>query len=40
MEAPEIEKEVKHLLRVDNEAVDVKWELVRHIILKIFEIVN
>ena len=27
-EAPEIEKEVKHLLRVDNEAVDVKWELV------------
>lgn len=29
VEAPEIEKEVKHLLRVDNEAVDVKWELVK-----------
>ena len=29
VEAPEIEKEVRHLLRIDNEAVDVKWELVR-----------
>ena len=28
VEAPEIEKEVKRLLRVDNEAVSVKWELV------------
>jgi len=27
-EAPEIEKEVRHLLRVDNDAVSVKWELV------------
>ena len=29
VEAPELEKEVRHLLRIDNEAVDVKWELVR-----------
>jgi transcription initiation factor TFIID subunit 7 len=28
VEAPEIEKEVKRLLRVDNDALDVKWELV------------
>ena len=28
VEAPEIEKEVKRLLRVDNDAVSVKWELV------------
>lgn len=28
MELPEIEKEVKRLLRVDNEAVNVKWEIV------------
>lgn len=28
VEAPEIEKEVKRLLRHDNEAVDVKWDLV------------
>ncbi len=28
VEAPEIEKEVKRLLRVDNEAIDVKWDLV------------
>ncbi|XP_050067299.1 transcription initiation factor TFIID subunit 7 [Anopheles maculipalpis] len=28
VEAPEIEKEVKRLLRVDNEAVNVKWELI------------
>ncbi|CAO1410848.1 unnamed protein product [Diamesa hyperborea] len=27
-EKPEIEKEVKRLLRVDNEAVNVKWEIV------------
>lgn len=27
VEAPEIEKEVKRLLRVDNDAVAVKWEL-------------
>ncbi|KAK0084994.1 hypothetical protein PV325_005991 [Microctonus aethiopoides] len=28
VEAPEIEKEVKRLLRVDNEAVNVEWEVV------------
>lgn len=28
VEAPEIEKEVKRLLRVDNDAVNVKWELI------------
>lgn len=28
VEAPEIEKEVKRLLRVDNEAVHVKWDLI------------
>jgi len=28
VEAPEIEKEVKRLLRVDNEAVSVKWEVI------------
>lgn len=28
VELPEIEKEVKRLLRVDNEAVNVKWEIV------------
>lgn len=28
VEAPEIEKEVKRLLRVDNEAVNVKWDLI------------
>ncbi|KAJ8670654.1 hypothetical protein QAD02_001913 [Eretmocerus hayati] len=28
VEAPEIEKEVKRLLRVDNEAVNVKWEVI------------
>lgn len=28
VEAPEIEKEVKRLLRTDNEAVTTKWELV------------
>jgi len=28
VEAPEIEKEVKRLLRVDNEAVNVKWDVV------------
>lgn len=28
VEAPEIEKEVKRLLRVDNEAVNVKWEII------------
>ncbi|KAH0569114.1 transcription initiation factor TFIID subunit 7 [Cotesia glomerata] len=28
VEAPEIEKEVKRLLRVDNDAVDVKWEVI------------
>lgn len=28
MEAPEIEKEVKRLLRVDNDAVNVKWEVI------------
>lgn len=28
VELPEIEKEVKRLLRVDNEAVHVKWEIV------------
>ena len=28
VELPEIEKEVKRLLRVDNEAVNVKWELI------------
>uniref|UniRef100_A0A1B0D6A0 TAFII55 protein conserved region domain-containing protein n=1 Tax=Phlebotomus papatasi TaxID=29031 RepID=A0A1B0D6A0_PHLPP len=28
VEAPEIEKEVKRLLRVDNEAVSVKWEII------------
>lgn len=28
MELPEIEKEVKRLLRTDNEAVNVKWEIV------------
>lgn len=28
VEAPEIEKEVKQLLRVDNEAVNVKWEII------------
>ena len=27
-EQPEIEKEVKRLLRMDNEAIDVKWEVV------------
>ena len=25
---PEIEKEVKRLFRMDNEAVDVKWEVI------------
>lgn len=29
VEAPEIEKEVKRLLRADNEAVNVKWEIVK-----------
>ncbi|XP_049885043.1 transcription initiation factor TFIID subunit 7-like [Pectinophora gossypiella] len=29
VEAPEIEKEVKRLLRADNEAVDFKWEVVQ-----------
>lgn len=29
VEAPEIEKEVKRLLRDDNEAVNVKWEIVK-----------
>lgn len=28
VEAPEIEKEVKRLLRTDNEAVNVKWDIV------------
>ncbi|CAB3363566.1 Hypothetical predicted protein [Cloeon dipterum] len=28
VEAPEIEKEVKRLLRVDNDAVSVKWEII------------
>lgn len=28
VEAPEIEKEVKRLLRVDNDAVEVKWEVI------------
>lgn len=28
VEAPEIEKEVKRLLRSDNEAVNVKWEVI------------
>lgn len=28
VEAPEIEKEVKQLLRVDNDAVNVKWEII------------
>ena len=28
VEAPEIEKEVRRLLRVDNEAVGVRWELI------------
>lgn len=28
VEAPEIEKEVKRLLRVDNEAINVKWEVI------------
>ena len=28
MEAPEIEKEVKRLLRLDYEAVSVKWEVI------------
>ena len=28
VEAPEIEKEVKRLLRLDNEAVEIKWDLV------------
>lgn len=28
VEAPEIEKEVKRLLKVDNEAVNVKWEVI------------
>eukprot|EP00096_Caligus_rogercresseyi_P012968 TRINITY_DN5637_c0_g1_i1.p1 TRINITY_DN5637_c0_g1~~TRINITY_DN5637_c0_g1_i1.p1 ORF type:complete len:414 (-),score=183.04 TRINITY_DN5637_c0_g1_i1:269-1510(-) len=28
VEAPEVEKEVKRLFRVDNDAVSVKWELV------------
>lgn len=28
VEAPEIEKEVRRLLRVDNEAVSVRWELI------------
>ena len=28
VEAPEIEKEVKRLLRVDNDAVSVKWEVI------------
>ena len=28
VEAPEIEKEVKRLLRVDYEAVSVKWEVI------------
>lgn len=27
VEAPEIEKEVKRLLRVDNDAVNVRWEV-------------
>ena len=25
---PDIEREVKRLLRMDNEAIDVKWEVV------------
>lgn len=29
VEAPEIEKEVKRLLRADNEAVNVKWDIVK-----------
>lgn len=29
VEAPEIEKEIKRLLRADNEAVNVKWEIVK-----------
>lgn len=28
VEAPEIEKEVKRLLRVDNDAIKVKWEVI------------
>ncbi|XP_011505447.1 PREDICTED: transcription initiation factor TFIID subunit 7 isoform X2 [Ceratosolen solmsi marchali] len=28
VEAPEIEKEVKRLLRIDNDAVNVKWEVI------------
>ena len=28
VEAPEIEKEVRRLLRVDNEAASVRWELI------------
>lgn len=28
VEAPEIEKEVKRLLRIDNDAVSVKWEVI------------
>lgn len=28
LEAPEIEKEVKRLLRIDNDAVSVKWEVI------------
>ena len=27
LDEPEIEKEVKRLFRTDNEAVDVKWQL-------------
>ena len=27
-EMPDIEKEVKRLFRMDNEAIDVKWEVV------------
>ena len=29
LDLPEIEKEVKRLLRTDNEAVSIKWEVVR-----------
>lgn len=29
VEAPEIEKEVKRLLRTDNEAINVKWDIVK-----------
>lgn len=29
LDLPEIEKEVKRLLRTDNEAISVRWEVVR-----------